>query len=186
MGTFNAHIAYPPRFSRFSFTKIFPFFVCHNALLHCGYTYIPWALHSNGFSQEWSCVCVHVFVHALSIRVYKINRIIVRHIYFLCNIRPFARRWYQTTATTTPLPPPLPTDEIKRSPRMHKNHKGRLIRVWTVNCTLLASNFHTPAQPQVCKIYPFAQTNKSAHTHRICTITHTRLAQNKRRSRNRR
>lgn len=97
---------------------------------------------------------VCVFVHALSIRVYKINRIIVRHIYFWCNIRPFARKWYQTTT---------PTDEIKRSPRMHKNHKGRLIRVWPVNCALLVTSTASSVENSpVC-------TNKQTSAHHIHT-----------------
>lgn len=170
MSTFNAHIAYRVLVS---LLQKCAHFICHNALLHWGYMYTSWALHPNGFSLERPCARVCVFVHALSIRVYKINRIIVRHIYFLCNIRPFARKWYQITTT------PPPTDEIKRSPRMHKNHKGRLIRVWPVNCALLATSTASSVQNlPVC-------TNEPTSTHHIYTITRTHFTQNKRRSRSR-
>lgn len=67
----------------------------------------------------WSPVWVCVFVPVICLRMGKINRIILRHIYFsCCNVRPFAHKRHRQKR-----------DEIKRFAHMHKNHKGRLIHV---------------------------------------------------------
>lgn len=128
-------------------------FNCHNARSHSGYTVSTWF--------EWIFTGLDVFVHALSIRVYKINRIIVRHIIFRVIYDLLPNKWYQTNT---------PRDEIKRSARMHKNHQRSINTCLTRKLCAAHKQFSRKHSLKctmwVClRVYPLTFSVHSTHLH---------------------
>lgn len=107
LSTFCLHIGFSSHLKLF----ICVLYVCDNDItahlkwwfyVHCIFVgsfriFVLIRSHTLSFSQNVEC---YWLVYELSIQMNKINRTILRHIYFSCNKRPFFDEWHRQPAKT--------------------------------------------------------------------------------------